>query len=159
MAIKFSRNARDKMTTINNKWANLAIYGYIWLLYMVVLLATPGGGEDSAYERREDAHRKFWIKSLKEISRNSSNRFLWNFAQQRTFIQRIRSEKHFKRKCRKGLEFALEPLRCHCPKTYTIIRFSPTQCNPCIIIILQIQIHLFTYIRFKDGGCAYKNTG
>ena len=44
MAIKFSRNARDKMTTINNKLANLAIYGYIWLLYMVVLLATPGGG-------------------------------------------------------------------------------------------------------------------
>ena len=59
MAIKFSRNARDKMTTINNKLANLAIYGYIWLLYMVVLLATPGGGKDSAYERREDAHRKF----------------------------------------------------------------------------------------------------
>ena len=59
MAIKFSRNARDKMTTINNKLANLAIYGYIWLLYMVVLLATPGGGGDSAYERREDAHRKF----------------------------------------------------------------------------------------------------
>ena len=59
MAIKFSRNARDKMTTINNKLANLAIYGYIWLLYMVVLLATPRGGEDSAYERREDAHRKF----------------------------------------------------------------------------------------------------
>ena len=59
MAIKFSRNARDKMTTINNKLANLAIYGYIWLLYMVVLLATPGGGEDSAYERHEDAHRKF----------------------------------------------------------------------------------------------------
>ena len=59
MAIKFSRNAHDKMTTINNKLANLAIYGYIWLLYMVVLLATPGGGEDSAYERCEDAHRKF----------------------------------------------------------------------------------------------------
>ena len=59
MAIKFSRNAHDKMTTINNKLANLAIYGYIWLLYMVVLLVTPGGGEDSAYERREDAHRKF----------------------------------------------------------------------------------------------------
>ena len=52
MAIKFSRNARDKMTTINNKLANLAIYGYIWLLYMVVLLATPGGGGNSAYERR-----------------------------------------------------------------------------------------------------------
>ena len=59
MAIKFSRNARDKMTTINNKLANLAIYGCIWLLYMVVLLATPGGGGDSVYERREDAHRKF----------------------------------------------------------------------------------------------------
>ena len=59
MAIKFSRNARDKMTTINNKLANLAIYGCIWLLYMVVLLATPGGGGDSAYERREDAQRKF----------------------------------------------------------------------------------------------------
>ena len=26
------------MTTINNKLPNLAIYGYIWLLYMVVLL-------------------------------------------------------------------------------------------------------------------------
>ena len=59
MAIKFSRNAHDKMTMINNKLANLPTYGYIWLLYMVVLLATPGGGEDSAYERREDAHRKF----------------------------------------------------------------------------------------------------
>ena len=44
MAIKFSGNARDKMTTINNKLANLAIYGYIWLLYMVVLLVTPGDG-------------------------------------------------------------------------------------------------------------------
>ena len=77
MAIKFSRNARDKMTTINNKLANLAICGYIWLLYMVVLLATPGGGGDSAYDRHEDAHRKY----------------------------------------------------------------------------------LFKYIRFKDGGCAYKNTG
>ena len=59
MAIKFSGNARDKMTTINNKLANLAIYGYIWLLYMVVLLVTPGGGGDSAYERGEDARRKF----------------------------------------------------------------------------------------------------
>ena len=59
MAIKFSRNAHYKMTTINNKLANLPTYGYIWLLYMVVLPATPGGGEDSAYERREDAHRKF----------------------------------------------------------------------------------------------------
>ena len=28
MAIKFSVNARDKMTTINNNLANLAIYGY-----------------------------------------------------------------------------------------------------------------------------------
>lgn len=26
------------MTTINNKLPNLAIYDYIWLLYMVVLL-------------------------------------------------------------------------------------------------------------------------
>ena len=37
MAIKFSRNARDKMTTINNKLANLAIYGYffyIWLFFL-----------------------------------------------------------------------------------------------------------------------------
>ena len=59
MTIKFSGNARDKMTTINNKLANLAIYGYIWLLYMVVLLVTPGGGGDSAYERGEDARRKF----------------------------------------------------------------------------------------------------
>ena len=59
MAIKFSGNARDKMTTINDKLANLAIYGYIWLLYMVVLLVTPGGGGDSAYERGEDARRKF----------------------------------------------------------------------------------------------------
>ena len=47
------------MTTINNKLANLAIYGYIWLLYMVVLLVTPGGGGNSAYERGEDACRKF----------------------------------------------------------------------------------------------------
>ena len=59
MAIKFSGNARHKMTTINNKLANLAIYGYIWLLYMVVLLVTPGGGGNSAYERGEDARRKF----------------------------------------------------------------------------------------------------
>ena len=28
------------MTTITNKLANLAIYGYIWLFYMVVLLVT-----------------------------------------------------------------------------------------------------------------------
>ena len=34
MAIKFSRNARDKMTTINNKLANLP--SYIWL-HMVVI--------------------------------------------------------------------------------------------------------------------------
>ena len=59
MAIKFSGNASHKMTTINNKLANLAIYGYIWLLYMVVLLVTPGGGGNSAYERGEDAHWKF----------------------------------------------------------------------------------------------------
>ena len=51
MAIKFSGNARHKMTTTNNKLANLATYGYIWLLYMVVLLVTPGGGGNSAYER------------------------------------------------------------------------------------------------------------
>ena len=44
MAIKFSGNARHKMTTTNNILANLATYGYIWLLYMVVLLVTPGGG-------------------------------------------------------------------------------------------------------------------
>ena len=44
MAIKFSGNAHHKMTTTNNKLANLATYGYIWLLYMVVLLVTPGGG-------------------------------------------------------------------------------------------------------------------
>ena len=59
MAIKFSGNARHKMTTTNNKLANLASYGYIWLLYMVVLLVTPGGGGNSAYERGEDARRKF----------------------------------------------------------------------------------------------------
>ena len=59
MAIKFSGNASHKMTTINNKLANLAIYGYIWLLYMVVHLVTPGGGGNSAYERGEDACRKF----------------------------------------------------------------------------------------------------
>ena len=29
-----------RMTTINNELANLAIYGYTWLLYMVVLLVT-----------------------------------------------------------------------------------------------------------------------
>ena len=57
MAIKFSGNACDKMTTINNKLANLVIN--IWLLYMVVLLVTPGGGGDSTYERGEDACRKF----------------------------------------------------------------------------------------------------
>ena len=59
MAIKFSRNACHKMTTTNNKLANLATYGYIWLLYMVVLLVTPAGGGNSAYERGEDARRKF----------------------------------------------------------------------------------------------------
>ena len=59
MAIKFSGNARHKMTATNNKLANLATYGYIWLLYMVVLLVTPGGGGNSAYERGEDARRKF----------------------------------------------------------------------------------------------------
>ena len=50
------------MTTINNKLANLGIYGYIWLLYMVVLLVTPGGSGNSAYERGEDARQKFLIK-------------------------------------------------------------------------------------------------
>ena len=39
---------------------------------------------------------------------NSSYGFLWNFAQQKTFIQRIRSVKDFKRKCRTGLKFDLE---------------------------------------------------
>ena len=28
--------------------------------------STPGGGGDSAYERGWDAHKKFWIKPLKE---------------------------------------------------------------------------------------------
>ena len=51
------------MTTINNKLANLAIYGYIWLLYMVVLLVTPGGGGNSAYERGEDARWKFELNT------------------------------------------------------------------------------------------------
>ena len=35
-----------------------------------------------------------------KISRNSSNRFLWNFAQQKTSTQSIGSVKHFERKCR-----------------------------------------------------------
>ena len=35
MAIKFSGNARHKMTTTNNKLANLATYGcYIWLFFL-----------------------------------------------------------------------------------------------------------------------------
>ena len=59
MAIKFSRNARDKMTTINNKLANLTIYGYIWLLYMVVLLVTPGGGGTPHMKGGKDACQKF----------------------------------------------------------------------------------------------------
>ena len=49
MAIKFSGNASHKMTTITNKLANLATYGYIWLLNMVVLLVTPGGGGNSCF--------------------------------------------------------------------------------------------------------------
>ena len=35
-----------------------------------------------------------------KISRNSSYRFLWNFAQQKTSTQSIGSVKHFQRKCR-----------------------------------------------------------
>ena len=34
--------------------------------------------------------------------------FFLNFIQQKTFIQRIRSVKHFKRKCPTGLKFDLE---------------------------------------------------
>ena len=62
-----------------------------------------------------------------KISRNSSHRYLWNFAQQKTFIQRIRSAKHFKRKCRTGLKFDLElkPLWRHCHVTFIPI----TQCK------------------------------
>ena len=51
-----------------------------------------------------------------KISRNSSYRFLWNFPQQRTSTQSVRSVKHFQRKCQQGQEFDLELklLRCHC---------------------------------------------
>ena len=47
-----------------------------------------------------------------KISRNSSYRFLWNFAQQKIFNQRMRSVKHFKRKCRIGLKFDWELKHC-----------------------------------------------
>ena len=58
-----------------------------------------------------------------KVSRNSSYRFLWNFAQQKTVIQRISSVKHFKRKCwkwRRGLKFDLElkPLWRYCQVTF-----------------------------------------
>ena len=55
-----------------------------------------------------------------KISRSSSHRFLRSFAQQKTFIQGIRSVKHFKRKCRIGLKFDLElkPLWRHCQVTF-----------------------------------------
>ena len=43
-----------------------------------------------------------------KISRNSSDRFLWIFAQQKTSTQSIRSVNHFQRKGRLGLKFDLE---------------------------------------------------
>ena len=64
------------MTTINNKLANLTIYGYIWLLYMVVLLVTPGGGGTPHMKGGKDACQKFWIKPLKETDPGVAQAFL-----------------------------------------------------------------------------------
>ena len=49
----------------------------------------------------------FFYRNSK-ISRNSSYGFLWNVPQQKTFIQRIGSVKHFKKKCQTELKFDLE---------------------------------------------------
>ena len=53
-------------------------------------------------------HNLYHFYRNSKISQNSSYRFLWNFAQQKTSIQKIGSVKHFKRKCRTGLKFDLE---------------------------------------------------
>ena len=45
-----------------------------------------------------------------------------------------------------------------CPKNNTTIKFTLIYCNP-NVNRFTIQIDLFKYKRFKDEGCAYKNTG
>ena len=64
-----------------------------------------------------------FLYSNSKISRNSSDRVLWNCAQQKAFIQRKRSVKHFTRRCPTGLKFDLElkPLWRHCHVTFILI--------------------------------------
>ena len=64
----------------------------------------------------QSMHNLYLLNRNSKISRNSFYRFLWNFAQQKTFIQRIGSVKHFKRKSRTGLK--LKALCRHCYVTF-----------------------------------------
>ena len=51
---------------------------------------------------------RFAITNKNSKIRNSSHRFLWSLAHQKTSTQSIGSVKHFQRKCRKGQKFDLE---------------------------------------------------
>ena len=64
----------------------------------------------------QSMHNLYLLNRNSKISRNSFYRFLWNFAQQKTFIQRIGSVKHFKRKSPTGLK--LKALCRHCYVTF-----------------------------------------
>ena len=96
-------------------------------------------------------HNSYTFCRNSKISQNSSYRFLINFTQQKTIIQRICGGKHFKRKCRTGLKFdsQLKPLWRHCHVTIHV--------SPCVMCHngFTIKTDLFKYKRFKDGGCAY----
>ena len=68
-------------------------------------------------------HNLFHFYRNSKISWNSSYRFLWNFAQQETSIQKICSVKHLKRKCRTRLKFdsELKPLWRRYQATFILI--------------------------------------
>ena len=69
-------------------------------------------------------HNLYLLNRNSKISRNSFHRFLWNFVQQKTFIQRIGSVKHFKRKSRTGLKLKALWRHCDRPKNNTTMKFS-----------------------------------
>ena len=112
-------------------------------------------------------HNLYTFCRNSKISQNSSYRFLINFTQQKTIIQRICGGKHFKRKCRTGLKFdsQLKPLSLSrdiypdSPKNKIMIKFSLSviHVSPCVMCHngFTINTDLFKYKRFKDGGCAY----